>query len=304
MSSWIFIAIVGHLSNAVAFIVDKTLLTTALKRSSTYAALIGAFSLVTIVAGPWVKTWPTWSLYPAILGFGGCFVLALWAFFEAMKHAEASRVVPIVGSLIPLFTLAGTAVIFGERLNLFQAVGFALLLVATWMLTRGGSRKTYLTGYIITMSVVAAVLFAAASVFGKYAFEHGDFLGVFILSRVAAGVAGIAIGLSVAPARHELLSIIKPKHVRTTSGSRTIVWTIFGQACGAIGFLLVHLAIAQGSAALVNSLQAVQYAAIVLVAWFGGKHLARLLKEERTPSIMLTKSLAIVLVAFGLYFLT
>lgn len=304
MNSWILIAVCGHLSNAVAFIVDKTLLTTALKRSSTYAAMIGIFSFVTIVAAPWVKAWPSLALYPVILGFGGFFVLALWAFFEALKEAEASRVVPIVGSLIPIFTLAGTSVLFGERLSLFQASGFALLLVATWLLTRGGSKKSGLTRGTVLISILASVLFAAASVSGKYAFEHGDFIGVFIASRMAAGLVGLVVLACVAGARRELLGMIKPKPHAQKQKSHTAAWAVFGQACGAVGFLLVHLAIAQGSAALVNALQAVQYAAIVLVAWFGGKHLARLLNEERSPMIVAVKSGAIVIVAAGLFLLT
>ena len=48
--SWFLLAIIGHLSNAIAFVVDKTLLNSTFKRSATYAALIGGFSFVALLA--------------------------------------------------------------------------------------------------------------------------------------------------------------------------------------------------------------------------------------------------------------
>ena len=103
--SWFILAIIGHISNGVAFVIDKALLNTALKRSATYAAMVGGLSLATLVAIPWIKEWPTGNLIPIVALFGVVFVLALWAFFEALKRSEATRVVPIVGSLIPILTL-------------------------------------------------------------------------------------------------------------------------------------------------------------------------------------------------------
>ncbi len=73
-----------------------------------------------------------------------------------------------------------------------------------------------------------------------------------------------------------------------------------GQASGAVGFVGVQYAISLGSATVVNALQAVQYAAIVLVAWLGGKKLAALLKEDLTRRTLLIKGVAIGLVGIGL----
>lgn len=297
--NWFTLAILGHLSNAVAFIVDKTLLNSTFKRSATYAALIGSFSFIALVAIPWVKEWPGAELYPFIIGFGGLFVLALVGFFEALKRAEASRVVPIVGSLIPLFTLLGTALFFQEHLGLLQILGFGLLLIATWILTSGG-KGTRLDRATLLIACFSALLFAAASVCGKYAFDHGDFIGVFILSRCAAGVIGLMIGLGLTHSRRELFALIHPKKSSLGNGTRASLLAIVGQLFGAIGFVLVHLSIAHGSAALVNALQAVQYAAIILVAWFGGVRIRKLLHEEINRQLILVKGFAILLVAAGL----
>ncbi|MBM3204900.1 DMT family transporter, partial [Candidatus Uhrbacteria bacterium] len=245
-----------------------------------------------------VRGWPTASVYPAIIGFGALFVFALLGFFEALKRAEASRVVPIVGSLIPIFTLAGTSLFFQERFGSAQLAGFVLLMIATWLLTSSGVRKKYVSRSTLLIAVLSAFLFAASSVCGKYAFDHASFLSVFILSRVIAGVVGIALGLFLTGSRQELFSMLHPAERKTKQ--KYVSWAIAGQTCGGIGFILVSASIALGSAAIVNALQAVQYAAIILVAWFGGRHLRTVLHEEVSKSIIISKSIAILFVAIGL----
>ncbi|MDP3794106.1 MAG: EamA family transporter, partial [Candidatus Uhrbacteria bacterium] len=295
--SYILLAIIGHLANAVAFIIDKALLTSAFKRSATYAAMIGGLSLLVLFAAPWVEHWPSIELALPILAYGGFFVFGLWAFFEALKRSEASQVVPVVGSLIPLFTLLGAWILLGERLTGHQFFGFIFLIAATVILT---ARRS--SGPIrLPLMILSAMLFAVSFVAGKFAYMHADFLGVFVSSRAVAGILGLLIGLCYTPARQELMAIFIPSRSSTTLHRRfTILLTLFGQLMGAFGFILINIAIARGSVSIVNALQAVQYAAIVLVAWFATDRLRKLLNEDRKPRTILTKSFAIVLIAVGL----
>jgi drug/metabolite transporter (DMT)-like permease len=300
MFNWLLLAIIGHLCNATAFIVDKSLLTSTFKRSSTYAALMGFVSIATCALAPWVKQWPPLSLYPIIICFGAFFVFALWAFFEALRRSEASRVVPVVGSLIPVFTLIGGVIFLHEFLGAYELLGFVFLLFATFLLTRGGEKKKKKNQPFFWIAVLASIFFAAASLCGKYAFDHSEFLGVLVLSRLFAACIGILIGLFASRAtRMELFSLIQsPK--KTNLPWYATVLAITGQVLGGIGFIMVHLAMVQGSAAVVNAMQAVQYAAIVLVAWFGGKRLRKLLQESRTARVIFIKTSAIILVGIGL----
>ena len=304
--SWILFAVVGHLLNAGAFVIDKVLLTSAFKKSSSYAAMIGGISLAVIVALPWVKEWPSDALLPIVAAFGALFVFALWSFFEALKHGEASRVVPIVGSAIPIFTVIGTTLVLHERLTTVEWVGFALLLIATVILSSGSSKKR-LSVQSICYGVLSAVLFAVASVCGKYAFEQSSFLSVFVLSRVAAGFTGLVIAFVVPGTLAELKGMMRPakgsKRVKSeglVTGRRAAIFALIGQVSGALGFVGVTMALSQGSASLVNALQATQYAFIVFVTWLGGERLRTLLHEEWGKKVIILKSLAILLVGIGL----
>ncbi len=165
----LLIAVGGHLLNAVAFVIDKSLLSSAFKKSGTYAASVGLFSGVVLLLLPWIKVWPAPALWPVIALFGALFVLAMWAFFEALSHAEMSRVVPVVGSLIPVFTLFLAAILVHERLEAQVIFGLALLILATILLTNGGRKGHRIERKTLALCVLAAFLFAVTTVVGKYA---------------------------------------------------------------------------------------------------------------------------------------
>lgn len=300
MISWLSIAIIGHLLNAVAFIVDKALLSTAFKRSGTYAVLIGGLSSVVLIALPWTTAPPVEALVP-IFGFGALFVLAIWLFFEALSHAEASRVVPVIGSLVPVFTLSITSILIGERLSVNGYFGFALLVLATGVLSYG-KRGERLAAKTALVCILSAFLFASSSALGKISFQQTVFLDVFVWSRFAAIFVSGLIAFYAPGVKAELVKLSRPKtHSKVEQETNALAYMLFGQFCGAIGFVLLQFAISQGSASIVNALQAIQYVILILVAWFGGTYLRQVLREHVSMRIVIVKSIAICFVAVGLY---
>lgn len=308
MMFWLVLALGGHLANAAAFLVDKMLLSQAFKRSATYAVLMGCVSALVIVASPWVPAWPDRSLFPVILAFGGCFIFALWAFFEAMRREEASRVVPIVGALIPLFSWIGESFFLGGVFSTRELVGLGLLIISTVLFTRGSSKRTSVSWEVIELATVAAFLFATASLCGKYAFERAPFLGVLIVSRLCGVVIALFVALIAGQATRTEIRVIllpvKTKKKKPTISPVVTVLAIIGQLLGGVGFICVHLAMIQGSAAIVNALQAIQYGFLVLLAWVGGKRIREVLHEEVSRRTLLQKGIGVLTVAGGLWLLT
>lgn len=303
--SWFLYAIFGHLANGVAFAIDKILLRSAFSRSATYAGMVGVLSTVVLLLVPFVHTWPMgtdgWTI--AIVS-GATFILALWAFFAALARAEASRVVPIVGSLIPMFTLAGTFLFLNERLTDKTFVGFAFLIAATFLLAGGGKGRP--SSNTVWLSVASAILFAVASVTAKSVYDASGFLGGFIATRIAAVVTSLIILFALDPAAgREAMSIIRP-HAHSTSktkqpGKMDAILALVGQSLGAVGFLLVQIGVARGSASIVNALQAVQYALLVIIALVFARRAPQLLGEAVTKKVIILKCIALALTAVGMY---
>jgi len=306
--SWFILAIIGHLSNGVAFAIDKILLKSAFSRSATYAGIVGLLSTVVALAVPFVSFWPSdFSHWLLAAVSGATFILAMWAFFAALARAEATRVVPIVGSLIPIFTLAGTFAFLAERLSDRTFLGFALLIAATIMLSVGKAGRP--TQQTIWLAVCSAILFAVSSVAGKAVYEDSGFLGGFIATRLFAALTALLLLVVIdRQAGSEALSIVHParrsgrsKHKQP--GKMAAMLALVGQVMGAIGFVLVQWGVAQGSASLVNALQAVQYAFLVILALALRKRAPQLLGEHLDRKALAMKITALVVTAAGMYLL-
>ncbi|MCC7357169.1 EamA family transporter [Candidatus Uhrbacteria bacterium] len=299
--SWFLFALIGHLSNGAAFIIDKILLHSAFKQSATYAGLVGTLSFIVIVAAPWVTQWPQGAQW-VIAGLSGVtFIIALWAFFEALARAEASRIVPVIGSLIPILTLVGSFFFLNERLHDQTILGFCILILATILLS--GSGKGKLNKKTIFISILSAFFFAVASITGKVAYDQIGFLGGFLTTRIAAAMTAILVlFIFDQAAGKEFLSIIKPgKKTKPKSKQKyATLLTCIGQSLGAIGFLFVQIAIARGSATIVNAMQTIQYALLVIVGISLYKKAPQLLNEELSRKTLVFKTTALILTAIGM----
>jgi drug/metabolite transporter (DMT)-like permease len=305
--SWLIYAIIGHLANGVAFAIDKSLLKSAFTRSATYAGLVGILSTVVLFAVPFVDNWPRGGGWLLSVLSGVTFILALWAFFGALARAEASRVVPIVGSLIPIFTLAGSFAFLAERLSDRTFIGFGLLILATFILSSGKASERP-SSQTVWLAVTAAILFAVASITGKAVYDASGFFGAFVVSRLAAALTALGLlALIDVRAGQEALSIFVPSRGGRSKGKQpgkiAAIMALVGQGLGAAGFVLVQYAMSQGSASLVNALQAVQYAFLVLLALALRKRALQLLGEHLDKRTLILKAAALVLTAIGMYLL-
>ena len=134
------------------------------------------------------------------------------------------------------------------------------------------------------------------------------FLGPFIVSRIGALLISIFIVFVIdREALGELRAIFFPKH-RTSKhkqpGVLSAVLALVGQTCGAVGFVLVQIGASRGSISIVNALQAVQYALLVLIAIALRSKREQLLGEQLTRNSLMIKLTALALTACGLYLIT
>ena len=301
---WAFIAIGGHLANGVAFIIDKSLLSKSFKRPATYASTVGFLGMLALILIPFGVSIPSafgwiWSIISGIT-----FVLALLTFFSALSRGEATRIVPIIGSLIPILTLVGTTLFLGERLAGLQYLGFGLLILATIILA-GGSSTERVSGKTILIAISAALLFAISSVTIKLGYDADGFMTTFTVSRIFGALTAVFLLFFDRRAFTEAKEALFPSKTSNAdekAGRGALLLVLMGQSLGALGFVLVQYAINLGSASIVNSLQAIQYALLVIAAFIFAKKAPTLLGETLTPRVITQKVIAILIVGLGLWF--
>ncbi len=297
--NWLVVAIVAHFIFALVFIVDKFLLSKTVLQPRAYAFYVGLLGIFALLLIPFGFTLLPAGQIAASLIAGVLFVLAILFFYKLIQIGEVSRITPIVGGAVPVFTLILTYSFLGERLTNSQLVAFFLLVLGgVIMLWPRKDRINSLTGQAsltkkLTLAVMAALFFAGSFVLTKFIFTEQPFINGFIWVRLG-GFLGAWL-LFFWPGSRQVIfkttETIKIKSVGLLISNKTL---------SALAFILLNYAIFLGSVTLVNSLQGIQYAFLLIVALFLSKKFPQILKEQISRGMILQKIMAISFIVLGL----
>ena len=318
---WAFIAILSYFMNAGVYIADKFLLSKKIHSSISYAFFVGIWSIFNFLILPldfWVPNLREFSL-DLLAGF--LFLVTLVVWYKTLHQSEATRVVPVVGALIPIFSFALSYVFFGESFTERQFLAFAILIIGG-VLVSVKKTKLYLykevsekfrgifgdifglvhaeyrpTRRLIVNSVASALLFALYYVLMKYIYSEQPFIGGFVWSRLGTFI-GVLLMLFVGDWRRKILEGQKgqksPKNMTFFLGVRLFA---------AAAFILLNWAISLGNVAMINALQGVQFLFLILLVLLLLKQFPKILEEEMGGGVMFQKTMGVILVSLGLYVL-
>lgn len=318
---WILIATTSYLLNAGVYVADKFLLSKKIHSSVAYAFFVGVWSIFNFLIlplDPWV---PNLREFGLDISAGLLFLVTLIFWYKALHQSEATRIVPIVGALVPIFSFVLSYIFLGETLEERQLLAFLILINGGILIsvkqtkfyqtkkvierfknvfgnTLGGVHVTYHPiRRLLLNSVISAFLFAAYYVLVKYIYMNQPFIGGFVWSRLGS-FFGVILMLFVAPWRKLIISQQKGQ-----KSPKNFSFFLSVRILAAIAFIMLNWAISKGNVALINSLQGVQYVFLILIVLFLSKRYPKLIKEELGGGVMIQKIIGISLVSIGLYML-
>lgn len=318
---WLSVAIFAYFISAGVYTADKFLLSKKFHSSVVYAFFVGVWSIfnfVILVFDPWVPNLHQLSLD---LFAGFLFLVTLVFWYKALHQSEATRVVPIVGALIPIFTLILSYVFLGQSLGERQFLAFINLIIGGILIsvkeTRfyalrevkektkdlfghilGGIHARYRpTRRLLLNSSLAAFLFASYFVLIKYIYMTQPFIGGFVWSRLGNFI-GVLLILLV-PGWRKLIKE-KQEHGRSP---KNLPFFLSVRLAAAIAFILLNWAISMGNVALINSLKGTEYIFLLLIVFVLSAKFPGVLKEELRGGVLIQKILGTCLIAVGLYML-
>lgn len=311
--SWIFVALLAYFFLAIANIGDKFLVDNVLKSSKAYAFVVCFMGLLVFIASPWLLSWPGFSLFAFNLINGALFAIALWFLYEALIKGEASRVLVLIGGLTPIFSLIFSLILFKEKFHLIQifavsAILFGVFLIAFLPQKRSLFKRVlfYLgvgnnnnNASAIRVAILSAFFYSLYFIGTKIAYSYQSFASSFLWTRLGAFLF-VLLFLFNKDARTVIFNILKNKKNKKRKG----FFVVLNQIIGSLGFILQNYAIFLGSVFLVNALQGFQYALILVISASLSFLWPKILKEEFSLKIVFQKSLAVVLIAFGIFLLT
>jgi len=298
---WLAITISAYFILAIVFLVDKYLLVSAIPNPKVYAFYIGFLGIAVLLLIPFIEFYipGPWQILLAFIS-GATFVYGILWFFKGLKLFDASRIVPAVGGILPIFTFLLIFLFSGgkETFNFWEIVSFLLLICGSILITYERSKKISLKSFNI--SIIAAFFFALSFVFSKYVYMQHPFLMGLVWIRIGGVLTALALLFS-----RELRSEIFKKEMGLQK--KTVAIFLSSQAAGGGANILQNWAVALAPliyVAFINALQGMQYVFLLFFTIFLSLKFPQILKEEISKEILLQKIIAILLIGGGLVLLS
>lgn len=324
--SWVLLAASSYLFSALSQTIDKVLLQTRIPSAAAYAFYSGVTGVFVVVLVPWVSGWagfllPFW-VFALAFAAGSAFVIALYFLYVSLRRCDVSRIVPIIGAAIPIFLLM-FAVARGEMLLLHQLIAVSLFVAGGIILAMEirqqnngyDSMLTHMFGMPgqrlalcsieprkgIAAAIVAALFFAGTFFLSKELFlAPTPFVSEFFWMRMGSVIAALA--MLIAPwLRRDIFAV--SSHI-----SRSSTGMFFGnKVIGAASFLLLNLAFnaapSQAYVVIVNALKGMEHLFVFFFSIGLTIFFPRILREDFDRHTLMLKSLGILFIAFGFWFL-
>lgn len=322
---WILVAIVSYFLNAGIYVADKFLLSRKIHSSVVYAFYVGIWSIGNFILLFFDPVIPHLNILflDLLAGFIFLFTLVFW--YKALHQSEATRVVPIVGALTPVFSFILSFIFLKAELDIQSLTAF-IVLVAGGLLISIKHTRIHLTKELIERvkniwghavgnvaaetrpmrrllfnSLISAFCFAVYYVFIKYIYSHTgqSFVTAFAWSRLGSFLGVLAILL--VPSWRKLIKESKTHEDRTP---KQLAFFFAIRLAAAIAFIMLNWAVSLSSnVSLINALQGTQYVFLLLLVLVLVKKYPGILDEELGRGVMLQKIIGIILVMLGMYLL-
>ncbi|MDD4271325.1 MAG: EamA family transporter [Patescibacteria group bacterium] len=317
---YLLLAVSAYFINAGVYVADKFLLSKKIHSSIAYAFYVGVWSIFNVVLlflVPWWLPNPREITLDLLAGFLFLVTLVFW--YKALHQSEASRVVPIVGALVPIFSFILSFVFLGETLSQRQLLAF-IILICGGVLISIKQTKVYSyqkaitrirevvgdifgevpagaqpTSRLLINSVAAAVFFAAYYVLMKFIYMYQPFVGSFVWSRLGSFV-GVLLMLFVPDWRRVIF-----EQQRGAKTPKNLLFFLTVRLLAAAAFIMLNWAISLGNVAIVNALQGVQYLFLFLIILIVSAKFPKMLNEQLGGGVLLQKLIGTVMICLGLY---
>jgi len=300
--SWLLVTISFYLILAVVFLVDKYLLTGSIPNPHVYTFFVGFSSISVLIFVPFVRFYiPTFSQIILALLAGAIFIYALFWFYKSLQLFEASRVIPAITGLVPLLTFGLVYISsFGKEILSFpEIIAFILLIFGSFLIT--AEKGKFINLESLKISAICAFLLSLSFVLLKYVYLVQPFWNGFIWTRIGSFLMALCFFIFTREVREEVFQ------KRISFKKKTMGIFIANQAAGGGASILQNWAISLAPlayVAVINALQGIQYAFLLIFTTLISLKFPQLLKEEISKEIIFQKISAILLIGAGLVMLS
>lgn len=307
--SWLFLATVGQLINAAVAFLDKYLVTDekALPRPFVYAfysCLLTGFWVVIYFIGfiPGLASigFPSFTNVesPTIQVVGMSFLaaytffMALVSMYEALKHAEAVNVMPVIGAVSALSTFGMSHLFLSTPFSANFMWGVIVLSLGTLLVAQTMPRR----GIILSL-IHSGVFFGLHFIAMKGLFMETSFDDGFFWSRLS--FVAFALSLLMVPVYFDKIK----EQTKKTSKKTGFIVIVAKVLAGVAAFLLLK-ATDLGDVAVVQALDGLKFVFILAITVvFGALLPDAIVKHEARPREVMRRVLYVAVITVGYFIL-
>ncbi len=281
---WLYLALIAYFINAIAFIIDKHLLSSSIPRPLAYAFGVSILSVLAVFLIPFGVSWPGLNYFIIAVVSGASFFVALLFLYTAIKASDASVASTNVGTLSAIFTYFFSIIILHSKLGLNN--GFAFIVLILGLLFIGLVKRN-----IVRYSILSGLFFGLSVVLLKWTFNYSDFINGIFWTRV--GFVGSALFILLfPPARKEIYDSFH------FTPSKSMFLFVLNKVIAGIGFIVYYYAVSLGDISLINALLGIQFIFVFVLALVFGNKLSGV-SEIIKGKVLAGKIIGIVLIAAG-----
>lgn len=214
--------------------------------------------------------------------------------YKALIVGLVTRVIPIIGALVPIMLLLYGA--YTGAITSIQMIAVVILIFGILFLTLF-EWKGKIHPKELPYEIISALLFAIAYTFLRFAYLQDNFLTVFIWSRII--LIPLAIVILLLPKTRTIVLGTARQQFKLRSQSGLIF--LVGQAAGGMSELLLIFSVYLANPALVNSLQGSQYIFLFIASIFLARRFPHIFAERHQRWAVISKVCGIICVVIGLY---
>ena len=294
--SWLWITILAYFFLALTVLGNDYLLAGPPEPKS-YTFFVNAPGILLLLLIPFVGfvVPDQQQMLLAILA-GAASVIASFLLYFALEQFEASRVIPAIGAVLPLFTMVFVYV--SSRGNISLSAGelasFFLLIIGSVLISVKKGKTISFKSFVFSAS--AAFLFSLSFVLMKNLYLVLPFWTTLIISRAGAFLVSLLFLFS--PAVRADVFQKKP-----TFKKKTGLIFIANQGVGALALLLQNFAVAVaplGQLAFINALEGTRYVFLFGLSILLSIKFPKIAEEKISKENIFQKTIAILIIISGL----
>lgn len=298
--NWISIAIIAYFILSLSQVIDKFLLSDRVPKPHVYAFYVGLLSLTTFFWAPFGFKFESPGFVLFSIFVGSFFIYAIYFLYKATRENEISRVSPLTGAFVAIFTLLLSRIFFDEKISPLDTVGFFLLVFGGLLISFDlpiRSKKIF-RGF--KNCLISGFLFAIYYVLlSKIYKNEAGFINDFIWTRLGLFFGSVSFLLIPAFKKDIVDSFKNYKKDEKRNFVSGIIF-VFNKALGG-GYSILHsYAIKLGSVSIVNAMNSLQFVFVLILSYFAFLKYPKLFQENISITSWSQKIISILFIGGGI----